>query len=270
MFKRGKAHRFALIAILIMALLLVSACQNGPDVAGSDEDDESTAQETQESQTPTAESDDSDVLRQTHRDEMVQRQIVQRGVEDEDVLAAMRKVPRHRYVPDEMKARAYEDSPLPIGFDQTISQPYIVALMTDLLDVSPGQKVLEIGTGSGYQAAVLAEMGVKVYSIEIICELAERAERDLKDTGYGDVEVMCGDGYKGWPEHAPFDRIIVTAAPPQLPDALVEQLAVGGKLVVPVGEHSQMLQVVTKISDDEIEVTDTLPVRFVPMVPGAD
>ena len=180
----------------------------------------------------------------------------------------MRDVPRHAYVPEPIRDRAYQDSPLPIGYEQTISQPYIVALMTELLEVTPGQKVLEIGTGSGYQAAVLAEVGAEVFTIEIICELAERAKADLIATGYDEIHVRCGDGYQGWPEEAPFERIIVTAAPPELPQALVDQLAPGGRLVVPVGEESQSLQVVTKDEDGEVHVEDTLPVRFVPMVPG--
>ena len=158
------------------------------------------------------------------------------GVSDPDVLEVMRKVPRHEFVPDEYLDQAYEDHPLPIGYGQTISQPYIVAWMTELLELKPGEKVLEIGTGSGYQAAVLAELKtVEVYSIEIVPELAEMAAKRLDELGYTGVKVRQGDGYYGWPEYAPFDAIIVTAAPDHLPAPLVEQLAEGGRLVIPIG-----------------------------------
>jgi protein-L-isoaspartate(D-aspartate) O-methyltransferase len=168
--------------------------------------------------------------------EMVETTIEARDVTDEDVLEAMRTVPRHMFVPSDYLGMAYNDHPLPIGYGQTISQPYIVAWMTELLELKPGEKVLEIGTGSGYQAAVLAELdGVKVYTIEIVPELAETAANRLEELGYSEVEVMQGDGYYGWPEHAPFDAIIVTAAPDHLPAPLVEQLAEGGRLVIPIG-----------------------------------
>jgi protein-L-isoaspartate(D-aspartate) O-methyltransferase len=158
------------------------------------------------------------------------------GVSDPDVLEAMRKVPRHEFVPDEYLDQAYEDHPLPIGYGQTISQPYIVAWMTELLELKPGEKVLEIGTGSGYQAAVLAELGyVEIYTIEIVPELAEMAAKRLDELGYTQVKVRQGDGYYGWSEYAPFDAIIVTAAPDHLPGPLVEQLAEGGRLVIPIG-----------------------------------
>lgn len=204
--------------------------------------------------------------RQDERDLMIKDQIQARGLEDPAVLDAMASVQRHLYVPPPLRPRAYEDSPLPIGFEQTISQPYIVALMSSLLEVSPGQKVLEIGTGSGYQAAVLAEMGAQVFTIELICELAERALGDLIATGYDSVKVRCGDGYKGWPEEAPFDRIIVTAAPPEIPQALIDQLADEGLMVIPVGEDEQVLQVVRKDGESQ----EIIPVRFVPMIPGQD
>ncbi|MFH2113034.1 MAG: protein-L-isoaspartate(D-aspartate) O-methyltransferase [Spirochaetota bacterium] len=158
------------------------------------------------------------------------------GVSDPHVLEVMRKVPRHEFVPDEFLDQAYEDHPLPIGYGQTISQPYIVAWMTELLELKPGEKVLEIGTGSGYQAAVLAELKtVEVYTIEIVPELAEMAAKRLDELGYSQVKVKQGDGYYGWPEYAPFDAIIVTAAPDHLPAPLVEQLAEGGRLVIPIG-----------------------------------
>ena len=265
------SHRSRFVVVISVLSLLLFACQSRSDgerdgVENQVQDQATQDQASSEREEAERTSDDDD--RVEERRHMVSTQIEQRGVEDERVLDAMRRVPRHRYVPEPMRPQAYQDSPLPIGLEQTISQPYIVALMSELLEVSPGHRVLEIGTGSGYQAAVLAEMGVNVFSIEILCELAERAERDLVATGYEDVEVHCGDGYKGWPEHAPFDRIIVTAAPPELPQALVDQLAVGGRLVVPVGEHQQVLQVVKKIDADTIETTDTAAVQFVPMVPG--
>jgi protein-L-isoaspartate(D-aspartate) O-methyltransferase len=173
---------------------------------------------------------------EVQRLEMVETTIEARDVTGPDVLEAMRTVPRHLFVPSDLQDRAYRDHPLPIGYGQTISQPYIVAWMTELLELQPGEKVLEIGTGSGYQAAVLAELdGVEVYTIEIVPELAEIAADRLEDLGYTDVAVKQGDGYYGWPEHAPFDAIIVTAAPNHLPAPLVEQLVEGGRLVIPIG-----------------------------------
>ncbi len=201
--------------------------------------------------------------------EMVERQIVSRGVRSDAVLAAMRSVPRHEFVPKEMKSRAYHDNPLPIGSAQTISQPYIVALMTELLDLSPDDRVLEIGTGSGYQAAVLAEIVDTVFSIEIIPELAERAEATLRALHYDRVMVRAGDGYRGWPDEAPFDGIIVTAAPDHVPAPLVEQLAEGGTLVIPVGDASQTLMVFTR-KEGVVSTRDVIPVRFVPMTGEAE
>lgn len=192
------------------------------------------------------------------------------GVRDEEVLSAMGRVPRHRFIPEAYRRRpqAYGNHPCPIGFDQTISQPYIVAYMTVQIDVDPGDNVLEVGTGSGYQAAVLAEMGADVYSIEIIPELAEHARQALKAEGYDRVHVRTGDGYKGWPEHAPFDAIIVTCAPDDVPQTLVDQLAEGGRMIVPVGAYSQRLVIFEK-KDGKIRRKDDLPVRFVPMVKSA-
>lgn len=209
------------------------------------------------------------VDRQVERQTMVHSQIELRGVKDLRVLEAMRKIPRERYMPDAVDYLAYADQPTPIGYEQTISQPYIVARMTELLQVEPNHKVLEIGTGSGYQAAVLAEIGVELYTMEIVCELAEQAEKVLKSEGYTRAHVICGDGYKGWPEHAPFDRIIVTAAPPEVPQALLEQLKEGGIMVVPVGDENQDLQVIVK-RNGKIDVEKVIPVRFVPMVRGSD
>jgi protein-L-isoaspartate(D-aspartate) O-methyltransferase len=167
---------------------------------------------------------------------MVQTTIEARGVEDPDVLRAMRAVRRHEFVPDEYQEMAYDDRPLPIGYGQTISQPYVVAWMTDLLELQPGDKVLEIGTGSGYQAAVLAELPqIKVYTIEIVPELAEQAQQRLARLGYTEIHAKQGDGYYGWPEHAPFDAIVVTAAPDHLPQPLIDQLDEHGRLVIPIG-----------------------------------
>lgn len=197
------------------------------------------------------------------RMDMVANQIVARGVKDERVLAAMRSVPRHEFVPPQLQHLAYEDRPLPIGEEQTISQPYIVAAMTELARLEPGSKVLEIGTGSGYQSAVLAKVAGEVYSIEIIEALAEQAREVLTRLGY-QVHQRTGDGYKGWPEQAPFDAIVVTAAPPKIPAPLKEQLRVGGRLVIPVGKHAQELLVVTRTKEG-FERTSVFPVRFVPM-----
>jgi protein-L-isoaspartate(D-aspartate) O-methyltransferase len=199
------------------------------------------------------------------KEAMVQNQIIKRDITDPAVLAALRKVPRHLFVPEEYRKEAYEDYPLPIGEGQTISQPYIVALMTQLLDIRPGQRVLEIGTGSGYQAAVLSEMGAEVYTIEILPALAERAQLRLKELGYTRVHVLVGDGYRGYPAAAPFDAIIVTAAPEKIPSPLVEQLKVEGRLVVPIGKYSQELKLVKKTAAGTV-TEDMLPVRFVPMV----
>jgi protein-L-isoaspartate(D-aspartate) O-methyltransferase len=186
---------------------------------------------------------------------------------DARVLEAIRTVPRHEFVPEAMRAYAYANQPLPIGADQTISQPYIVALMTDLADVGPDSIVLEVGTGSGYQAAILAEIVAHVYTIEIIDVLGRRAAQTLEQLGYDNVTVRIGDGYLGWPELAPFDAIIVTAAPETVPPPLIEQLKVGGKLVIPVGpeDRVQSLQLIEKAPGGAISRTDVLPVAFVPL-----
>jgi protein-L-isoaspartate(D-aspartate) O-methyltransferase len=205
---------------------------------------------------------------QSARAAMVADQIAARGVRDANVLAALRKVPRHAFVPAAIASQAYQDRPLPIGQEQTISQPYIVALMTELAGVRRGDRVLEIGTGSGYQAAVLAEMGVEVYTIEIVEPLARTARATLARLGYGRIKTRIGDGYRGWPEAAPFDAIIVTAAPPAVPEPLKRQLEPGGRLVVPVGDRYQWLTVITRSSEGADAWTErrTEPVRFVPMV----
>jgi protein-L-isoaspartate(D-aspartate) O-methyltransferase len=195
---------------------------------------------------------------------MVERQIRARGIRDQAVLEALKKTPRHRFVPETYRHLSYEDHPLPIGQNQTISQPFIVAYMTEAAEISPQDKVLEIGTGSGYQAAILGEIAKEVYSIEIIPELAERARQTLGELGYKNIQVRAGNGYLGWPEHAPFDAIIVTAAPDEIPKALVEQLAVNGKMVIPVGVGDQEMVIITKTKDGVVEKR-TMPVRFVPM-----
>ena len=199
---------------------------------------------------------------------MVEETIASRGVTDEGVLEAMRTVPRHLFVPPDYLDMAYNDHPVPIGYGQTISQPYIVAWMTELLELQPGEKVLEIGTGSGYQAAVLAELeGVEVYTIEIVPELAEIAANRLDELGYSEVRVMHGDGYYGWPEYAPFDAIIVTAAASHVPPPLIEQLKPGGRMVIPVGAQfmTQLLLLLEKGEDGEIVTRQIGAVRFVPL-----
>jgi protein-L-isoaspartate(D-aspartate) O-methyltransferase len=198
------------------------------------------------------------------RRRMVREQIEARGVRDARVLAALRRVPRHELVPEREREAAYEDKPLPIGRGQTISQPFVVAAMTQALGLSGGERVLEIGTGSGYQAAVLASICKQVYTIELEPELAARAKADLARLGYANVEVRQGDGFRGWPEHAPFDAVIVTAAPAEVPQPLIDQLAVGGRLVIPVGGDEQHLLLLRK-TETGVEREVLFGVRFVPM-----
>ncbi len=198
------------------------------------------------------------------RERMVKRQIEARGIGDERVLAAMRAVPRHELVPAQLRGDAYADYPLPIGEGQTISQPYIVAYMTEQLQLDGDERVLEIGTGSGYQAAVLAELSKEVYTIEIVETLARRAEADLARLGYTNIHVRHGDGYRGWPEEAPFDAIIVTAAPGRIPEPLVEQLAVGGRMILPVGKGYQELILITR-DEEGVHRQRLIGVHFVPM-----
>jgi protein-L-isoaspartate(D-aspartate) O-methyltransferase len=201
---------------------------------------------------------------QKMRKSMVRDQIENRGIKDEKVLNAMRAVPRHEFVPDHLKKYAYADEPLPIGEDQTISQPYIVAYMTEKLKLNPDDRVLEIGTGSGYQAAVLAQIIDTVFTIEIVDVLARRAQQKLTTLGFTNIFVKSGDGYKGWPEQAPFDAIIITAAPTIIPEPLVDQLKIGGRMILPLGDYSQDLVLITK-NEDGISEQKLLPVRFVPM-----
>ena len=201
----------------------------------------------------------------TARKRMVQDQIIDRGVTDLKVIKAIQSVPRHEFIPWINRNLAYADKPVPIGYNQTISQPYIVALMTELLQLKGNEKVLEIGTGSGYQAAVLSLLCKEVYTIEIVRSLAKWSGQRLKKLGYDNVEVRYGDGYLGWPEQAPFDAIIVTAAPPEIPQELVNQLKEGGRMVIPVGQDYQNLQVVEK-KKGKGKIRNIIPVRFVPMI----
>lgn len=198
------------------------------------------------------------------RNRMVDQQIAGRDIRDARVLEAMRKVPRHEFVPEAMRAGAYDDSPLPIGYDQTISQPYIVAYMSEALQLDRSHRVLEIGTGSGYQAAILGELAREVFTIEIVEPLATRSRHTLARLGYTNVHVRAGNGYLGWPEEAPFDRVMVTAAPDAVPPALVEQLKIGGLMAIPVGVGVQELRILRRTAGG-LETLRTLPVRFVPM-----
>lgn len=238
-----RARHFGLLSVAV----LVAACRSEPARSGANNSSIVAA--------------DSFAVR---RQAMVQSQIEARGINAPAVLAAMRKVPRHRFVRPAAVNLAYEDHPLPIGAGQTISQPYIVAYMTEAAEISPGDKVLEIGTGSGYQAAVLGEIAREVYTIEIIPELAEGARKVLTELGYTNVQVRTGNGYLGWPERAPFDAIVVTAAPDEVPQALVDQLAVGGRMVIPVGTANQDMMIIERTQRGVIE-RRTIPVRFVPM-----
>ena len=196
---------------------------------------------------------------------MVQEQLMPRGIHEERVLAAMAKVPREEFVPKETRPASYTDQPLPIGYSQTISQPFVVAFMTEQLQLKRDDRVLEIGTGSGYQAAILAEVVAGVYTIEIIEPLAKNAEATLKRLGYKNVQVKAGDGYKGWPEHAPFDAVIVTCAPDHVPQPLVDQLKEGGRMIIPVGRLGEQELYFLEKKNGQLKKRAVLPVRFVPM-----
>jgi protein-L-isoaspartate(D-aspartate) O-methyltransferase len=204
------------------------------------------------------------------REQMVVEQLERRDIVDPRVLATMRRVPRHEFVPRLFAAASYDDRPLPIGHGQTISQPYIVALMTQLVDPAPTARVLDVGTGSGYQAAVLAELAAEVYSIEIVVPLAQEATQRLQTLGYANVHVRQGDGYRGWPEHAPFDAIVVAAAPARIPQPLIDQLAPGGKMAIPVGQAWQELLLIEKDEAGRIYERSVVPVAFVPMTGEAE
>ena len=202
---------------------------------------------------------------------MVRQQIVERGITDEGVLKAMKKVPRHCFVPQRHRALSYADQPLPIGKGQTISQPYIVAFMTEALKLKPDDKLLEVGTGSGYQAAVLAELVSEVYTIELIESLGKRARQVLDELSYRNIHSKIGDGYKGWPEMAPFDAIIVTCAPERVPQTLIEQLREGGRMIIPVGRTGAVQRLVMGVKKKgRLETEAVMLVRFVPMIKGRD
>ena len=258
------SKRLTVLVVLSLAIALVGGVIFLRGRQHAVEDIGEVPQETEELQRATdiAEID----LYAVAREQMVERGIVAYGIVSPEVIAVMRRVPRHQFVPEEYKHLAYENNPLPIGFGQTISQPYIVALMTQELGVEAGEKVLEIGTGSGYQAAVLGELGLEVFTIEIIEPLANEAEQRLEKLGYESVYVRNADGYFGWPEEAPFAAIIVTAAPDHIPQPLLQQLKVGGVLVIPVGPVGgvQELWRVTRLSVDEFQSASLGGVRFVP------
>jgi protein-L-isoaspartate(D-aspartate) O-methyltransferase len=239
------------IAVVLGALLVAPGCGDGFD--GSD-----------------AGSPSSDPTRQTERERMVERQIQARDIKDTAVLRAMRQVPRHLFVPVSYAPQAYWDGPLPIGHGQMISQPYVVAFMAEALRLRADDRVLEIGTGSGYQTAVLAELARDVFTIEIVKSLAERAATKLKKLGYINVQVRAGDGYQGWPEHAPYDAILVSAAPDHIPQPLLDQLAVGGRLVLPVGQKFSQSLLLIHRTHLGYERTRLLPVAFVPMTGKAE
>jgi len=205
---------------------------------------------------------DTDVL----NFKMIQEQIINRGIKSQQVLDAFEKVPRHLFVPEKYRSMSYEDRPLPIGKGQTISQPYIVAFMTEVLDLKPSDRVLEIGTGSGYQAAILAEICDMVYSIEIVPYLGKNAAKVLNEIGYENIELKIGDGYQGWAAHAPYDAIIVTCAPTQIPLPLKKQLAEGGRMIIPVGEQYVQELILLEKEKGQLIEKKVLPVRFVPMV----
>ncbi len=251
-------------SIVILLALLAARCRGEPRLAAAAEDPPQFA--TTQSATTQRSLPRSNQFAAA-RNKMVDTQLAARDITDPRVLDAMRLVPRHWFVPANLAARAYDDNPLPIGHEQTISQPYIVALMTQLLAVKPGDKILEIGTGSGYQAAVLAELTPHVFTIEIVEPLAQRTIKLLHEKGYTDVRTRIGDGFRGWPEHAPYDGIIVTCAAPQPPQPLVDQLRVGGRMVIPVdsGDFAQDLLVLTKRADGQLDRRRVAPVRFVPM-----
>jgi protein-L-isoaspartate(D-aspartate) O-methyltransferase len=247
----SKFHRRSPVLLVLAGVLLFSAFTGFCQPSGPSQSSSTSVQKSADAQ-------------RRAREQMVQQQIAARGVRDPRVLQAMRDVPRHLFVPPEMQQHAYQDTPLPIGYGQTISQPYIVGFMTEALKLKPQDRVLEVGTGSGYQAAILSVLVREVYSIEIVEPLATQAAERLKRLGYANVKVRAGDGYQGWPEAAPFDAIIVTAAPDHVPKPLLDQLAPGGRLVIPVGEFFQTLKRIVR-TDRGFKTEELLPVRFVPM-----
>jgi protein-L-isoaspartate(D-aspartate) O-methyltransferase len=247
----SKFHRRSPVLLVLAGVLLFSAFTGFCQPSGPSQSSSTSVQKSADAQ-------------RRAREQMVQQQIAARGVRDPRVLQAMRDVPRHLFVPPEMQQHAYQDTPLPIGYGQTISQPYIVGFMTEALKLKPQDRVLEVGTGSGYQAAILSVLVREVYSIEIVEPLATQAAERLKRLGYANVKVRAGDGFQGWPEAAPFDAIIVTAAPDHVPKPLLDQLAPGGRLVIPVGEFFQTLKRIVR-TDRGFKTEELLPVRFVPM-----
>ena len=248
--------RVAFLPSLVPLILVLTCCDGALN--------ETSSQSGRESSDP---AEDSFVR---VRAQMVRQQLERRDIQNKRVLAAMENVPRHRFVPGDLQRVAYQDSPLPIGNGQTISQPYIVALMTQLVDPQPDSKVLDVGTGSGYQAAILGELADEVYSIEIVEPLAVSAKRRLGELGYKNITVRHGDGYAGWESESPFDVIVVAAAPDHIPPALIEQLAPGGRLVIPVGDRLQSLMLVQKQQDGTVTRTNVAPVAFVPMTGKAE
>jgi len=253
-------------SLLIVLLIFLSACQTESQIV-SPTSTPLTASITPTKPIPTHSVEPTEENQFTQkRSQMVNKQIAPRGIDDQAILTAMRNIPRHRFVPEDMVSLAYEDHALPIGYGQTISQPFIVALMTQTIDPKPGMRVLEIGTGSGYQAAVLAELGIEVYTIEIIPELAQQADQRLDELGYTNIHTLNADGYFGWQEFAPFDAVMVTAAPDHLPQPLANQLIEGGRLVIPIGPVGflQTLWLFEKISG-ELQATNLGGVTFVPL-----
>jgi protein-L-isoaspartate(D-aspartate) O-methyltransferase len=263
--KALEIHYRLFSSLLILTIIGLLGCQPAESMIGPSLDPGSTQNSVADRETDNAPASPQDPF-EVERQEMVSKQIEARGVEAEDVLAAMRVVPRHHFVVDRFLDQAYGDYPLPIDYGQTISQPYIVALMTELLDVDAGDRVLEIGTGSGYQAAVLAEMGIETYTVEIIPELAQQASDRLMELGYTNIKVLNADGYFGWEAFSPYDAIIVTAAPDHLPRLLIDQLVEGGRLVIPIGPIGavQTLWLFEK-TGGEIQATNMGGVRFVPL-----
>jgi len=264
------SKRLAVLVLLCLVIVLAGGAIFLRGRFRATEDFGEVARETEELQmvAATVETD----LYVEEREQMVERGIIAFGIDSPEVIAVMRRVPRHRFVPDEYSHLAYDNNPLPIGYGQTISQPYMVALMTQELDVEAGDKVLEIGTGSGYQAAVLAELDIEVFTMEIIGSLANEAEQRLKELAYENIHVQNADGYFGWPDEAPFDAIIVTAALDHLPQPLLQQLKIGGVLVIPVGPVGgvQELWRVTRLSVDEFQSASLGGVRFVPFTRALD
>jgi protein-L-isoaspartate(D-aspartate) O-methyltransferase len=253
-----KAVVVVLSLLLIIPLLLSASCNHTPEAAAESK-----------IKNPSPGTPENPTEDQYRRDRLRMVQLLEfYGIKAEEVMAAMSRVRRHRYIPEPYRQHAdpYGDHPCPIGHGQTISQPYIVAYMTEKMQVKPGEKVLEIGTGSGYQAAVLAELGAKVYSIEIVPELAAHAKKILAEEGYGDVQVLRGDGYNGWPEHAPYNMIIVTCAPENVPAKLVEQLEEGGRMILPLGAPYRQRLVILRKKQGKIKKENDLSVMFVPMV----